>query len=516
MMLWPCILGVRGQSKNSELRVILVIFTLTPNSVQAALSSQVQKAFGVEGASFSWRNVAISGLVASASKQLDVGGMFGGNPESGSHSYRGALESMNAGNIAGAVGRELVSTAINIGVQKMVYQGDHHFNWGSTLQDVFTPDSGLEEAMGHFVNTSYQAIKKNVFDGGLLAASDQQSATNSQTEKREPSLLDQSLDVLQLGFQGLTNGVIGVKELAFGLAKLPLDFALGGVGEAFSNHLGDRVPADPGKSEPNSFLHDLWANPLSVVERSFSDTLEAASWGFTHNQNDDSFGASIDRLLNGVPVVGRFLSEVQAPVSIDSSPARTIVSPGIHQLPGDWETNIAAGQEMRVAGAPESETVLFKNGTVVDVAFGLLNFNNGASAHFANQVAALGDKKVNLVGHSGGVQVTMGATSYLGDIGIAVDHIIGLQGPTLGAYNNASTMSLRGNAFTSFSKLDFVSAGGAVLSPFVFGRNVDKDYSVKIPDGAPKHKSPSSRVTAEEPHNRYWIDHQANPLLNKK
>jgi hypothetical protein len=39
------------------------------------------------------------------------------------------------------------SAAINTVVQKLVYQGDAHFNWASTLQEVFTPDSGLDKAL---------------------------------------------------------------------------------------------------------------------------------------------------------------------------------------------------------------------------------------------------------------------------------------------------------------------------------------------------------------------------------
>ncbi len=327
--------------------------------------------------------------------------------------------------------------------------------------------------------------------------------------KDEPGFLDGVVGLLGKGVQALTALAIGAKELAFGVAKLPFDF-IGGLGEAISNNLTGRT-----SDGQTHWLRDLFTNPFQAMANSFGNTLESAAFHLTHfNEEDSSIDASIRRLLNATPVIGRFLDGGPSPTASGRA-ARTFYAPGINQLPDDVANNIIAGDMVRVNGALSSITVPYVNGTFSDTLFGFLNLNNGASAHFANEVAKYGDSTVNLFGHSGGVQVAAGATSYLGEIGIAVDHLIGAQGPTMGQYNNASSISLRGNAVIG-SDYDLISGMGSWSSYLVFGNNVTTNFAMTLPqhptgfpnESYPSHISPSLKYD-------FYIN-EANRILNRK
>jgi hypothetical protein len=109
----------------------------------------------------------------------------------------------------------------------------------------------------------------------------------------------------------------------------------------------------------------------------------------------------------------------------------------------------------------------------------------------------------------------MGASAYLGEIGIAVDHLIGMQGPTLGSYNNARSISLMGNAsfevngLSDFDPVSGLGRAGAFINN-IFGAGMNADFAVDIQGGA-RHMSPDPN----KPDGRFWID-QANRILNGK
>ncbi|MEM7231754.1 MAG: hypothetical protein AAF517_06250 [Planctomycetota bacterium] len=225
-------------------------------------------------------------------------------------------------------------------------------------------------------------------------------------------------------------GIIGLKEFVLELVKSPMSaFDTAFIGGLASDH----SPVSPTTLERFG----------GAIGQDWRDGWTALGWRFRFRERHTPVDLVLD-LFSAVPVVGGLFAPRMPPVDADplSSLSRTrdtklFISRGIHgggrhrqhfDVFADWlrDEQIAA----RVAVIP------YRYGGMFDTIWSALNLSSGMGYDEARQIIDLhgvrrGDH-ISLVGFSGGVERSIGATRALHRAGVSVDQVVGIAGPFVG------------------------------------------------------------------------------------
>ncbi len=207
--------------------------------------------------------------------------------------------------------------------------------------------------------------------------------------------------------------VIGVKNAAFELTKMPLSFM---AGVLFGR---DR-------------LNYPVENFISAIRTLEVEVMQPPSWGVEWGWY---------RLILELPLVGQafqfnFATDHAEPdVEQDKRASKIFLSRGIYggnkwgQDTGLWSLFARESYSDYDVYSPP-----YRHGTVIDVVWSMFNLSHGPAYSEAQYVIdhANPDDHVYLAGHSGGVQRSAAASRVLAMHGYRVDKVVGIAGPSVG------------------------------------------------------------------------------------
>ncbi len=287
-------------------------------------------------------------------------------------------------------------------------------------------------------------------------------------------------DYLRLPYTFLVDTVIGLKQFVGEIIKSPLSFL---EAEFIKNiFVEKKIPFY--KFDGFKAAGEDWRNGVTALT-------------YRHRiYEKQGILATTQNLLGEIPVIGSFFDQRYKKGSGTAN--KLFLTRGIYGG-GDSAQNMAlwanyltnppvqdCPQAQSDSITPDIKVIPYRNGSISDVFWAVLNLSHGYAYEMASEIALKCDvhtgESVLLGGHSGGIQRNFATARILYDDGIKVEKIYGIAGPAMGyAPCNKIKAVLNGKLLQ-----DPVSGVSRLLTSFT---NAKWKY-IKEPEKRHKHRTP--------------------------